>query len=91
MADMITGYGVAESVKHYYQVWKQESLQDKKATIQGFGNVGAATAFFLAQQGVMITGIFDITGALIKEEGLVLKKSSNCSYCEKTISSHIPI
>ena len=69
VADMITGYGVAESVKHYYQVWKQESLQDKKATIQGFGNVGAATAFFLAQQGVKITGIIDITGALIKEEG----------------------
>lgn len=69
VADMITGYGVAESVKHYYQVWKQESLQDKKATIQGFGNVGAATAFFLAQQRVKITGIIDITGALIKEEG----------------------
>ena len=69
VADMITGYGVAESVKHYYQVWKQESLQDKKATIQGFGNVGAATAFFLAQQGVKITGIIDITGALINEEG----------------------
>ncbi len=69
VADMITGYGVAESVKHYYQIWKKEDLQNKKATIQGFGNVGAATAFFLAQQGVKITGIIDITGALINEEG----------------------
>jgi glutamate dehydrogenase/leucine dehydrogenase len=69
VADMITGYGVAESVKHYYQLWKNEILKDKKAIIQGFGNVGAATAFFLAQQGVKITGIIDVTGALIKEDG----------------------
>ena len=69
VADMITGYGVAESVKHYYQLWKKEDLQNKKATIQGFGNVGAATAFFLSQQGVKITGIIDITGTLINEDG----------------------
>ena len=70
VADMITGYGVAESVKHYYHLWKNENLQNKKATIQGFGNVGAAAAYFLAQQGVKITGIIDITGALIDENGL---------------------
>lgn len=70
VADMITGYGVAESVKHYYQLYKNENLEGKKATIQGFGNVGAAAAYFLAQQGVKITGIIDITGALIDENGL---------------------
>ena len=70
VADMITGYGVAESVKHYYQLYKNESTEGKKATIQGFGNVGAAAAYFLAQQGVKITAIIDITGALIDKEGL---------------------
>lgn len=70
VADMITGYGVAESVKHYYQLYKNENTAGKKATIQGFGNVGAAAAYFLAQQGVKITGIIDITGALIDENGL---------------------
>ena len=70
VADMITGYGVAESVKHYYQLYKNESTEGKKATIQGFGNVGAAAAYFLAQQGVKITAIIDITGALIDEDGL---------------------
>ena len=70
VADMITGYGVAESVKHYYQLYKNESTEGKKATIQGFGNVGAAAAYFLAQQCVKITAIIDITGALIDKDGL---------------------
>lgn len=70
VADMITGYGVAESVKHYYQLYKNQAIKNKTASIQGFGNVGAAAAYFLAQQGVKITAIIDITGALIDENGL---------------------
>lgn len=70
VADMITGYGVSESVKHFYKIWRNEPLENKKVTIQGFGNVGAAAAFFLSQEGAKITGIIDTTGVLIKEEGL---------------------
>lgn len=69
VADMITGFGVSESVKHYYKIWKKENLLSKKVIIQGFGNVGAATAFFLAQQGVKVVGIIDVTGALINNDG----------------------
>jgi glutamate dehydrogenase/leucine dehydrogenase len=69
VADMITGFGVSESVKHYYKIWKNENLLNKKVIIQGFGNVGAATAFFLAQQGVKVVGIIDVTGALINNDG----------------------
>ena len=47
VADMITGYGVAEAVKHYYSLWGGE-LNQKRAVIQGWGNVGAAAACFLA-------------------------------------------
>ncbi|UEG50770.1 hypothetical protein LK994_04690 [Ferruginibacter lapsinanis] len=70
VADMITGYGVAESVRHYYRLFKQEFMDGKKAIIQGFGNVGASAAYYLSQQGVLITGIIDITGALINEKGM---------------------
>jgi glutamate dehydrogenase/leucine dehydrogenase len=70
VADMITGFGVAESVKHFYKLYKKQDLKYKKASIQGFGNVGAAAAYFLAQQGVKINAIIDITGALIDEDGL---------------------
>jgi glutamate dehydrogenase/leucine dehydrogenase len=69
VSDMITGYGVAASVKHYYQIWHRDSVRDKRAIIQGWGNVGAAAGFFLAQMGVKIVGIIDISGGIIKEEG----------------------
>ena len=72
VADMITGYGVAESIKHFYKIWKQDSTQGKRVIIQGFGNVGAAAAFFLAQQGVKIIGILDITGGLFCNEGFTI-------------------
>lgn len=71
VADMITGYGVAEAVRHYYQIWGGQ-LSGKRAIIQGWGNVGAAAACFLAVEGVKIVGIIDREGGLIKEEGFTL-------------------
>lgn len=69
VADMVTGYGVAESVRHYYKLWKKDTVKNKKVLVQGFGNVGASAAFFLAQQGASVVGIIDTTGAFIKEDG----------------------
>ena len=71
VADMITGYGVAEAVRHYYQIWGGQ-LSGKRAIIQGWGNVGAAAACFLAVEGVKIVGIIDREGGLINEEGFSL-------------------
>lgn len=71
VADMITGYGVAEAVKHYYDIWGGQ-LAGKRAIIQGWGNVGAAAACFLAVEGVKIVGIIDRVGGLIKAEGFSL-------------------
>jgi len=68
VADMITGYGVAESVKHYYSIYGGE-LKGKRVIIQGWGNVGAAGAYYLAQEGAIIVGIIDRVGGLIKEDG----------------------
>lgn len=68
VADMITGFGVAESVKHYYQTYGGE-INNKRAIVQGFGNVGAAAAYYLSQMGVKIIGITDINGGLINEDG----------------------
>lgn len=68
IADMITGYGVAESVKHYYSIWGG-GVTDKKIIVQGWGNVGSAAAYYLAQQGAKVVGIIDRVGGLIKEDG----------------------
>lgn len=71
VADMITGYGVAEAVRHYYNIWGG-NISGKRAVIQGWGNVGAAAACFLAVEGVKIVGIIDREGGLINPEGYTL-------------------
>lgn len=73
VADMITGYGVAMSVLHYYNIWGG-NIKDKKVIIQGFGNVGGPTAFYLAQAGMKIIGITDRDGGLISDEGFDLEQ-----------------
>ena len=90
---MITGYGVSEAVRHYYSIWGG-NLKEKRAIIQGWGNVGAAAACFLAVEGVKIVGIIDRAGGLIKEEGfsldeirdLFLKREGNQLMAEGLLS-----
>lgn len=73
VADMITGYGVAQSVAHFYAIWGG-SIQGKRVIVQGWGNVGSAGAYYLAQQGAVIVGIIDRVGGLIKEDGFSLEE-----------------
>ena len=68
VADMITGFGVAEAIRHYYDIYGGTVI-GKKAVVQGFGNVGSAAAFYLAQMGARIVGIIDRVGGVIKEDG----------------------
>lgn len=92
VADMITGYGVAEAVRHYYDIYGGD-VKGKRAIVQGFGNVGSAAAFYLAEMGAKIVGIIDRDGGLINEEGftfeqikdLFLKKEGNALKAENMI------
>jgi glutamate dehydrogenase/leucine dehydrogenase len=68
IADMITGYGVAEAVRHFYSIYGGD-VKGKKAIVQGFGNVGSAAAFYLAEMGAKVVGIIDRDGGLINENG----------------------
>ena len=69
VADMITGWGVAESVRHCYGVYGGD-LRGKRAIVQGWGNVGSAAAYYLAQAGARVVGIVDRDGGLLAPEGL---------------------
>ncbi|MFN8674046.1 MAG: Glu/Leu/Phe/Val dehydrogenase dimerization domain-containing protein [Candidatus Sericytochromatia bacterium] len=73
VADLITGYGVAMSVIHFHNIWK-EDLKNKKVIVQGFGNVGGPTCFYLAQAGMKIVGITDKDGGVISEEGFTFEE-----------------
>ncbi|HIF14292.1 MAG TPA: amino acid dehydrogenase [Bacteroidetes bacterium] len=94
VADMITGFGVSESVKHFYKIFKNEDLQGKKVIIQGWGNVGSASAFYLTQLGAIVVGIIDKNAGIIVEEGLgyediralFLKKDNNKLVSERKLS-----
>lgn len=68
VADMITGYGVAQAVNHFYTIYGGD-IKGKKAIVQGFGNVGSAAAFYLSQLGAKIVGIIDRDGGVINENG----------------------
>jgi glutamate dehydrogenase/leucine dehydrogenase len=73
VADLITGYGVAESVLHYYNLY-HSGLQGKRVIVQGWGNVGSAAAYYLAQAGCKIVGIIDRAGGLISREGFTIQE-----------------
>ncbi len=69
VADMITGWGVAMAAIHQYEIMGS-SIEGKRVIVQGWGNVGSAAAFYLAQRGASITGIIDRTGGLLAPQGL---------------------
>ncbi|SKC38848.1 Glu/Leu/Phe/Val dehydrogenase dimerization domain-containing protein [Ohtaekwangia koreensis] len=68
VADMCTGYGVAQAVKHYYELWGG-NIKGKRAVVQGWGNVGAAAGFYLSQLGVKIVGVISHDGGVINQNG----------------------
>ena len=93
VADMITGYGVAESVKHYYNIYGGD-LKGKRIIVQGWGNVGSAGAYYLAQEGAIVVGIIDRVGGLINADGfsfeeitqLFLTKNGNALQADNMLS-----
>lgn len=70
IADMATGYGVAESIRHCYDIYHQSTLEGKRVIIQGWGNVAGAAGYYLAQEGAKIVGIIDRYHGIIDTEGL---------------------
>lgn len=76
VADMCTGYGVAEAVRHYYNLWGGK-LAGKRAVVQGWGNVGAAAGFYLSQMGVKIVGILTREGGVINQAGYSQSEINN--------------
>lgn len=82
VADMITGFGVAEAANQYYNIYGG-SIEGKRAVVQGFGNVGAAAAFYLSKMGAKIVGIIDIVGGLINEDGFTFEEITNLFLAKK--------
>ena len=94
VADLITGYGVAESVRHFYDIYLKSGLEGKRAIIQGWGNVASAAASYLTLSGAEIVGIIDREGGIIDTTGmgvqevkqLFVQKDGNRLSSDKMIS-----
>jgi len=69
VADLITGYGVSESVRHFYDIYGG-TLEGKRVIVQGWGNVGSAAAYYITQAGATVVGIIDKACGLINTDGL---------------------
>tara|TARA_B110000116_G_scaffold178276_1_gene154374 strand:+ start:1 stop:1227 length:1227 start_codon:yes stop_codon:yes gene_type:complete len=68
VGDLITGFGVSESVLHFYNIFGGE-VKGKRVIVQGWGNVAGAAAYYLAQAGAIIVGIIDKVGGIINADG----------------------
>ena len=93
VGDLITGYGVSETILHYYNIYGGD-VKGKRVIIQGWGNVAGAAAYYLAQAGAIIVGIIDKAGGIVKSEGysfeeiksLLENRSSNFLEAENILS-----
>ncbi|MCB0791469.1 MAG: amino acid dehydrogenase [Flavobacteriales bacterium] len=93
VADMITGWGVAESVRHHYRIYGGQ-LAGKRVIVQGWGNVASAAAYYLSREGAKLVGIADKIGGLIEPGGmsadtvrdLFLTKDGNKLHAEGMLS-----
>ncbi len=71
--DRATGFGVYLSLKLYYQNLN-ETLQDKKFIVQGYGNVGYWAAHFLVKEGAILTAVQDAHATLFNDKGIDVQK-----------------
>jgi glutamate dehydrogenase/leucine dehydrogenase len=68
VADMITGYGVAVSVRRFHEL-RGQPLDGVRVMLEGFGNVGAAAGLYLARHGARIVAIRDARHTFVDPAG----------------------
>lgn len=68
IGNLITGWGVAESVRHFYAVYGGD-IAGKRVIVQGWGNVGSAAAYYAARSGARVVGVIDRDGGIINPDG----------------------
>lgn len=69
VADTITGFGVACAVQRHWEATGRP-LEGARVLVEGFGNVGAAAALYLAREGAVVVGATDAEKALIAPDGM---------------------
>lgn len=68
VADLITGFGVARATMRLMERTGRDPAETR-VLLEGFGNVGGATALYLARAGLRIVGIVDARGGRVAPTG----------------------
>lgn len=69
VSDIVTGFGVAHTITQYFTRCGRD-IDGARVLLEGFGNVGAACALYLARAGARIVAIRDAEKALLAPDGL---------------------
>ena len=69
VADLVTGYGLAQSIIRFYEM-RGASVAGKRVLVEGFGAVGAPCALYLAREGARIVGVSDREKCMVAPAGL---------------------
>lgn len=67
--DRATGFGVVSTIKAWAKI-RGVDLKGKKYIVQGFGNVGYWTSYFLNKEGAILIAAQDASGTLYNSEGM---------------------
>ena len=69
-----TGRGVAFSTFYGAKKLLKKDVKGMKVAIQGFGNVGSWTAYFLEEMGAKVVAVSDLNSGLVNMKGFDVKK-----------------
>lgn len=67
--DRATGFGVVVSIKEWIRI-KALNLEGMTYIVQGFGNVGYWTSYFMQENHALMTAVQDASATLYSEEGI---------------------
>lgn len=67
--DRATGYGVVVTLKAWAER-RNHTLKGQRYIVQGFGNVGYWTAYFMAKEGAILLAVQDAGGTVYNADGI---------------------
>ncbi|MEX0849641.1 MAG: Glu/Leu/Phe/Val dehydrogenase [Candidatus Dependentiae bacterium] len=75
LRETATGKGVSFCIAYALKKLHQKEIKHATVAIQGFGNVGAATALYLSDKNAKIVAVSDVSGAVYKKDGINIKEA----------------
>jgi len=70
--DRATGFGVFLSIK-FWAEHRNINLKNKRFIVQGFGNVGYWTAYFMEKEGAKLVAVQDAKASIYEEDGIAVE------------------